>query len=706
MPTNRSLPLLRQELTLHKGATQADGQPSWVLHDPSSNRFYELGWASFEMLSRWELGSAQAILDSVSQDTTLHLDEADIAELLHFLSTHQLLQAGTPQHTTSLLQRHAANHPGQAMWLLKHYLFFRLPLFRPEPLLGKIMPWVGWAFDTRFWRAMIGVLLLALLLVSRRWDAFMHTFSGYKGWTALLGVGLSLSIAKVLHEMGHALTARRFGCRVPSMGVAFLVLAPVLYTDTNDAWKLPARRSRLLIAAAGMLAELLLAVWATLLWCVMPDGPWRAGVFLLASTTWVATLVVNASPFMRFDGYFLLSDWLGMPNLHQRAFDLARWHLRRVVLGIDDAPPEAFPPRRHAGLLLFAWATWVYRLVLFLSIAWLVYHLFFKTLGLILLMVELGWFIARPVASELRVWWERRDTIHWSPTTRRSSGLALVLLTLVVYPWQTQVMAPAVLKAAQSQGLYAPVAGEVTTVLVHDGEVVKAGQILLTMRSSALDAQLALALAKERELARQVAQQPFNAEWQSQGPALAKQWRVAQEEVRSLSEQQARLRLTAPFDGRVVDLSEAAKTDTTLAEGEHLFDLVGLSGARIDAFVDETDLPRLQVGRTAHFVADSGERHSVRCMVSQVDRLALATLEQPLLSSVHGGPLPSEERPKGLTPLSPTFMVRLTRCGDDGRMAPPGRETVGVAQLGGERRSLAGRALSRFMAAVQSEAAL
>ena len=98
--------------------------------------------------------------------------------------------------------------------------------------------------------------------------------------------GLLFSV--VLHEMGHALTARHFGCRVPAMGVAFLVMVPVLYTDTNDAWKLQSRRARLLIGAAGMLAELTLAVWATLLWCFLPDGPLRAGVFLLASTTWIS----------------------------------------------------------------------------------------------------------------------------------------------------------------------------------------------------------------------------------------------------------------------------------------------------------------------------------------------------------------------------------------------------------------------------------
>ncbi|UGA40408.1 hypothetical protein JOS77_14430 [Chromobacterium haemolyticum] len=162
------------------------------------------------------------------------------------------------------------------------------------------------------------------------------------------------------------------------------MMMPVLYTDTNDAWKLNSRRQRLLIGGAGMLAELVLAAWATLLWSFLPDGPLRAGVFLLATTTWLATLAINASPFMRFDGYFLLADYLGLPNLHNRAFALARWQLRKTLLGLDDPVPEHFPAARRRGLILFAWATWLYRLVLFLSIAFLVYHLFFKALGMLL----------------------------------------------------------------------------------------------------------------------------------------------------------------------------------------------------------------------------------------------------------------------------------------------------------------------------------
>lgn len=112
------------------------------------------------------------------------------------------------------------------------------------------------------------------------------------------------------------------------MGVAFLVMMPMFYTDTSGSWKLTLKRQRITIGVAGMLTELALAAWATLACSFLPDGMLRSAAFMLATTTWIMTLAVNLSPLMRFDGYFLLSDTLQVPNLQQRGFAMGRWQLR------------------------------------------------------------------------------------------------------------------------------------------------------------------------------------------------------------------------------------------------------------------------------------------------------------------------------------------------------------------------------------------
>jgi len=697
------LPPLRQDLNLSPGPDQDDGAPSWMLHDPAANRFYQIGWIAFEILSRWQLGSSAAIVAAVNTQTTLRVSDSEVEAIAGMLHRHHLLQPIGPQAIAQLRGAAEAQKLGKLKWLLKHYLFFRVPLVHPERWLARTAPHVRFMFHPGFWWCIVGVAVLGLFLVSRRWDEFTHTFSAYSGLQGLLGIGVALSLAKVLHELGHAFTAQRFGCRVPTMGAAFLVMLPVLYTDTNEAWKLPSKRQRLAIGAAGMLTELALAACATLAWNFLPEGPVRAGAFMLATTTWIATLAINASPFMRFDGYFLLSDWLGVPNLHTRAFALARAWLRRHLLGLYEPDPESFSPERRRLLIGFAFATWFYRLVLFAGIALLVYHTFFKALGILLFIIEVGWFIVLPLLSEIRIWWRRRAELHWNRTSRRSALLLCGLALALAVPWQGSVSAPAVLGAERAQGFYAPAAGQVQTVAAREGRSFSTGQELLRLRSPELEHELALARVQEQALRQQVERQNFDAELIAQGPALRKRWLAAQEAVVAAEREIDRLRFVMPFPGQARGVSQALVPGTWVHGGERLFDAVSPRGVKIEALVDEDMAARLRPGLAARFHPGGLEQGTIRCTVSAVDRLAMAQLDSPYLASVYGGPVPARLQRGQLEPLGSRFRVRLSGC-DEARA--PQREWPGVAIIDAERQSLAGRGLRWALGRLQAEASL
>ena len=173
--------------------------------------------------------------------------------------------------------------------------------------------------------------------------------------------------------------SKYFGCRVSSIGIAFLVFFPFLYTDTSDAWRLRDHKDRLLINFAGILTELHLALISTFLWAILPDGGLKSVAFFIATTSWISSLAINVSPFMRFDGYYVFSDWLKAENLQPRSFALARWQLREILFGFNHSPPEELNPSRRWTFISYAWLTWVYRFFIFLGIALLVYHLAFKT---------------------------------------------------------------------------------------------------------------------------------------------------------------------------------------------------------------------------------------------------------------------------------------------------------------------------------------
>lgn len=696
-----ALPPLRQDLALHAGQAAADGSPTWMLHDPAANRFYQLSWPAFELLSRWALGGLQAAVDAVNRETTLRVTLDDAQALQAMLARSHLLQARSAQDTRRLAALASASRASPAQWLLHNYLFFRVPLVRPMRFLDRAAAGVRWAFHPAFWALVAALAAAGLLLALRRWDEFLHGFASYASVGGMLAVACAVSASKVLHELGHAFAAHRYGCRVPSMGVAFLVMWPVLYTDTNEAWKLASRRQRLVIGGAGMASELALAALATLLWSLLPDTPqWaplRSAAFVLATTAWVLTLVVNASPFMRFDGYFLLSDALNIPNLHERAFARGRWWLRERLFGLGDAPPEPASPARSRFLVGFAFATWLYRLVLFFGIALLVYHLFFKALGVLLMAVELGWFVARPVWRELQEWWARRADLRWNRSTRTSlllfAGAAFVLL----WPWQVTVRAPAVLSAATAQGLYAPYAAQVEGPLPRPGTQVKAGDRLVSLRSPELQSRLELAQAREQQLQWQLAQQPFNEQLMEAGPALRKRWEAAAEAVAGLQREVQRLQMAAPFDGVVADTADDVMPQSWIPEGQKLLVLVGPAGIKVEAYVDETDLADARQATQARFVGNNAQGRTVRCATQVADAVQLAQLEQPLLASVHGGRLAVQRAPDGrLVPVRPVFRLVLGGCDAE---AAPVSELAGLATLQGPRRSLAASAL-RWSAAL------
>jgi putative peptide zinc metalloprotease protein len=702
-----SLPELRQELTLTTGAPTPDGAPSWMLHDPAANRFFQLGWPAFELLSRWPLGDPQTIVDAVNRETTLRVSMDDFSALLVTLGQQNLLVAADSADTERLRASAEAGRPTHAMWLLKHYLMIRIPLWRPMPFLRRCAPYVEIAYRPAFWWAIAVCEVIGLGMVSRHWDEFTHTFHSYGDLGGLLAIGATVALAKVLHEFGHAFTAYRYGCRVPTMGIAFLVMLPVLYTDTTEAWKVPRRNDRLRIGAAGMLSELALAACATLAWSLLPEGPVRGAAFLLATTTWIGTLAINASPFMRFDGYFLLSDWLNMPNLHDRAFALSRWWMREWLFGFGDPQPEPFTAGRRRFLIAFSFMTWLYRLIVFFSIALIVYHAFFKALGIVLFGVELGWFIARPIVRELAACWPRRSALRWQRRTVRSATLAALLLGFLVVPWHGGVSAPAVFGPRQAQGLYSPEAGYLSSQVIppRNGQSVRAGEVLAVLVSPDLEHKLKQAQAEEELLRWQVEQQAFDDRLREQGVALRKRWDAAQQTVSGLNSQIGQLTIRAPFDGTAQSAEDGLSAGTWLPRGERLLDVIGPSGIKGDAFVGESGVGRITAGQAATFVASLPEMGALHCRVVAADRVNLATLDEAAVASPYGGPVPAQLQPgtHQLVPLQATYRVRLGECTAPAMLA---RQITGIAVIDTSGESFAWRGMRALLAAASREAGL
>jgi len=218
--------------------------------------------------------------------------------------------------------------------------------------LDATLPFVVRVFLRRGFLILTAIVaVIALILISRQWETFLHTAEHFMTWQGVLFAGMTLLFTKIIHECGHAYMAKSFGCKIPSMGVAFMVMMSLLYTDTTAAWRLSSRRERLLVVAAGVMSEMSLGAWAAFAWCLLPDGFLKSSAFLLATTTWIMSLTINM-----IDGYYFLSDSIGVANLHQRSFAHTKHALREWLFGFGAAKPEEFPTGLDRGLILYAWA--------------------------------------------------------------------------------------------------------------------------------------------------------------------------------------------------------------------------------------------------------------------------------------------------------------------------------------------------------------
>jgi len=686
------LPALRADLRLAPAAPDTDGSPMWTLFDPLRNQYFHLHVQGLRLIRNWRAGAtAGEIAAEISRDgVPMKADE--VAGMARFMAASNLTAAGTPQDTARLVDQAERGRTTWYAWVMHRYLFFRIPLVRPDAFLVRWLPQARRLIAAPMRWALVVIGLLGFYLAGRQWDEFTSTFVHFLSWEGLVWYGAALVAVKSAHELGHAFVAKHFGCRVPSMGVAFLVMVPMLYTDATDTWRLIKNADRLKVSLAGVCTELVIALVATFAWGMLPDGGLRQSAFFLATTSWIATVLVNLSPFMRFDGYHVLADLWGIRNLQPRAFALTRWRLREAVFGFGEAPPEAFAPRRRRLLVIYAIGCWLYRLVLFLGIALLVYHFAFKALGIVLFCIEIGYFIVRPIVNELKAVWGYKWPINRSLI--RSGLVLLVLLGLLFIPWHGTIGLPAVLVAADHTEIHAPEPARIQSVAVRAGDVVEQGQPLFVLDDPDLEEKMAEDRERIRVIETRLARRAGSPEDLAASGVLERQRAELKAQIAGLRKRQAALVITAPFAGRVTDRMPLHAGEWVNPR-QALAQIVAAGGARVYAYVEAGQLRRIQADAPARFIPDDGVHSALDLHVLGIDDTASEQLAYPILADRYGGSLATvndsgDRDARNDRPTLEGGRYRVTLAPDEPTAAPEW-QIRGEARVQGPPESIAGR---------------
>lgn len=684
------LPELRQDLTVIDPGAVGEAGKRWLIYDPVRHHYCEVDATSLEMLRLWRAGqTVDGLISAVERATGKRIAADDIIEFLQFAEAEKLLADPAGGDWRAIAATAARVRSGATKQLIHSYLFFKVPLVHPQAFLQRTL-WIARMLASRTATALLAMTgLIGLYLVSRQWDEFLATFAGLWSIEGALSFAIAIVFVKVLHELGHAYTAVNYGCRVPAMGVAFMVMTPILYTDVTDAWRLGSRRSRLAIDAAGVVAELKLAALATFLWPFLPPGTLKGIVFVIATTSWLMSLAINLNPFMRFDGYYILADLMGISNLQPRAFALARWRLREFLFGLGEPAPELLPPGRRRQLIAYAVATWIYRLVLFIGIALLVYHFFFKVLGVLLFIIEIIFFIARPIWSEILEWRKRMPAILSRPRSYVTASIVAALIAGAFIPWSGRVDVPVIVEPTQIARIFPPRAAEIAAVRVVPGQHVKSGDVVAELQSDKLDAEIALVETRIRATRVRLARVAADIGDREQIIVLERELQSLLAERAGLSKVKSDLVLRAPLSGQVVELTPALHEGRFVPKTQLLFVIAGGGELQARGYVSEGDVRRIAAGNAAQLIFNDGRIAKLHLSVAEVGESGVDNLELSDLGSIYSGPVDAVwTQEKKIAPVTAQYPVRFTVDADPDLLP---HRIRGLAVVSGVRESYAVR---------------
>ncbi|MBX9623483.1 MAG: hypothetical protein K2X82_06685 [Gemmataceae bacterium] len=353
-----------------------EGKTFHVVKDPVCLRYYRFNRQEYFVFSLFDgTNTMEQVRDRFEDEfKPQRLEHQDLEGF-----ARQLVTAGLVQHETAgagkhLFQRRAKQRRLRRFAAASNILYLKIPVFDPDRVLTWMYKYLWWVFTTPFFVLSVLFMLSAAVHVTLHFNTFYAKLPAYQEfftWNSVMYMWLSLGVVKVIHEFGHGLSCKAFKGECHEMGVLLMCLSPALYCNVTDAWTLADKWKRIIISFAGIYVELIIAAAATFVWWYTPAYPTANNIALAVMVLCsVSTVVFNANPLMRFDGYYILADWMEVPNLREKANRYLNNLFLEKCLGVEVQPEPYMAPFRRVLFVVYAVGSWVYRWVVMFGILW------------------------------------------------------------------------------------------------------------------------------------------------------------------------------------------------------------------------------------------------------------------------------------------------------------------------------------------------
>ena len=587
---------LRASVRIHRQVYR--GVVWYVLYEPFTNKFYRLPQGAYEFVSRLRINKTvgevwNGMLNSATGEIP---GQGEVIEMLAQLYQSNMLMYDGIEDGAKLFERNKKQNRKKVKASLLNIFFLKVPLVDPDALLNKLRWLIACLISKPFALVWLLTVIVAAKYGVENFDALKDSAQGFLSPSNIGWVYVCTVFVKLLHEFGHASVVKRYGGEVHTLGVMFMLLVPLPYVDATASWSFRKKSRRILVGAAGMLTEFLIASIALILWANLGGGILKNLAYNVIIMASVSTVLFNINPLMRFDGYYMLTDLLDMPNLQQRSVQHLKYLLERYIFFKRDAEPVAETWSERVVYFLYGICSSVYRIFLFTGFIVAIsqhYLLLSFFMGILLCLTM----VIMPVGRFLKY-------IFASP------GLALVrsravILTVLFFgsvfaflfnvPVPDTFKAPGVMEARTYENAIVGESGLVDRIYHYADGLVHKGDTLMLLQNRELEFQLEEKRAQLREATQSYYQALENAP-ENMLP-IEKRIGALKQELEKLEEDRSKLAVIAPIDGiwDIKDLDDYK--GRFVRQGDSIGLLLDTSSFDFLAVVSQEEVSRLFAGK-------------------------------------------------------------------------------------------------------------
>ena len=580
-PTPQAALSVRRRPDLVAVETHHKNESAIVVKDPISLKYHRMRPDEFFVLQMLD-GNHSLEQIRVAYEARFppnRVTQAQLNQLLFRFHQSGLTLSDALLQGDRLDERRRKDRRERWMQHISGVLFIRFPGVDPEPILRRIYPLIRPFLGRVGMIAAAMICVFAAILFVGEWERFASEFPKMNQWLrldALLILALVIGGTKILHELGHAVTCKHFGGECHQIGPMLLVFTPALYCDTSDSWMLPSRWQRAAVGAAGIATECFLAAIATFIWANTGPGLTHYVAMNVMLVCSVSTLLFNANPLLRYDGYYVLSDICDVPNLGEKSRKLLAKHSSRILFGVDEPDPE-LESGSQFWLFVYAITAFVYRWGLTLLILWFVSLILrpygLESLGRLLCVFAAGGLVFTLLRTPFRFLKNpaRRRLIQMNRVVVSACVLA-VLLIVACLPLPSGVSASARIVPRSETPVYISTAGQLSNLNVQLGNRVDKGDVLATLTNHDVELQYVQAKGRfetQEKIVESIRRSRFDhREASSELPAAESLLEELRKQLETREARRDGLTLKAPATGRLIAAPRRAERPSSVDEIE------------------------------------------------------------------------------------------------------------------------------------------